>query len=42
VLVGVLRDGTGAETVITGDRNIATARTLITASLPESRTLTCD
>ncbi|MEV5815717.1 hypothetical protein [Streptomyces mutabilis] len=42
VLVGVLRDGTGADTVITGDRNIATARTWITASLPESRTLTCD
>ncbi|WP_411575765.1 hypothetical protein [Streptomyces mutabilis] len=41
-LVGVLRDGTGADTVITGERNIATARTLITASLPESRTLTCD
>ncbi|GGQ01042.1 hypothetical protein GCM10010279_04990 [Streptomyces mutabilis] len=42
VLVGVSRDGTGADTVITGERNIATARTWISASLPESRTLTCD
>ncbi|NHI09634.1 hypothetical protein STPH2_5001 [Streptomyces sp. KO7888] len=42
VLVGVLRDRSTADTVITGDRNIATARTWITASLPESRTLTCD
>ncbi|KFG75501.1 hypothetical protein [Streptomyces mutabilis] len=42
VLVGVWRDGTGADTVFTGERNIATARTWITASLPESRTLTCD
>ncbi|MFE5604732.1 hypothetical protein ACFQ8O_36780 [Streptomyces coelicoflavus] len=42
VLVGVLRDRPTADTVITGDRNIATARTWITASLPESRTLTCD
>ncbi|MFD8448473.1 hypothetical protein [Streptomyces coelicoflavus] len=42
VLVGALRDWPTADTVITGDRNIATARTLITASLPESRTLTCD
>ncbi|MDA4885528.1 hypothetical protein ACI3K5_04830 [Streptomyces sp. MPA0124] len=42
VLVGVLRDRPTADTVITGDRNIATARTRITASLPESRTLTCD
>ncbi|MFD6190106.1 hypothetical protein [Streptomyces sp. NPDC060275] len=41
-LVGVLRDRPTADTVITGDRNIATARTWITASLPESRTLTCD
>ncbi|MFH8441086.1 hypothetical protein ACH4D3_07615 [Streptomyces sp. NPDC018026] len=42
VLVGALRDRPTADTVITGDRNIATARTWITASLPESRTLTCD
>ncbi|CAL9445759.1 hypothetical protein LMJ38_28265 [Streptomyces sp. R1] len=42
VLVGVLRDRPTADTVITGDRNIATVRTRITASLPESRTLTCD
>ncbi|MFJ6915073.1 hypothetical protein ACIQUX_14100 [Streptomyces sp. NPDC101133] len=42
VLVGVLRDRPTADTVITGDRNIATARARITASLPESRTLTCD
>ncbi|MET9358888.1 hypothetical protein ABZY14_39190 [Streptomyces sp. NPDC006617] len=41
VLVGALRDRPTADTVITGDRNIATARTWITASLPESRTLTC-
>ncbi|MFF4470895.1 hypothetical protein ACFYZ3_15170 [Streptomyces sp. NPDC001599] len=42
VLVGALRDRPTADTVITGDRNIATARTWVTASLPESRTLTCD
>ncbi|BDD72193.1 MULTISPECIES: hypothetical protein [Streptomyces] len=42
VLVGALRDRPTADTVITGDRNIATARARITASLPESRTLTCD
>lgn len=42
VLVGVARDGAGADTVITGERDIATARARITASLPESRTLTCD
>ncbi|MEU4979276.1 hypothetical protein [Streptomyces sp. NPDC021969] len=42
VLVGALRDRPTADTVITGDGNIATARTWITASLPESRTLTCD
>lgn len=42
VLVGALRDRPTADTVITGGRNIATARTWITASLPESRTLTCD
>ncbi|WP_186777903.1 hypothetical protein [Streptomyces salinarius] len=42
VLVGVLRDRPTADTVITGDRNIATASARITASLPESRTLTCD
>ncbi|MEU9635447.1 hypothetical protein ACGFZZ_06075 [Streptomyces tendae] len=42
VLVGALRDRPTADTVITGERNIATARTWITASLPESRTLTCD
>ncbi|MGW7335008.1 hypothetical protein [Streptomyces sp. NPDC054808] len=42
VLVGVLRDRPTADTVITGDRNIATVRARITASLPESRTLTCD
>ncbi|MFC7882436.1 hypothetical protein ACFUVV_11245, partial [Streptomyces sp. NPDC057376] len=41
VLVGVPRDGAGADTVITGERDIATARARITASLPESRTLTC-
>ncbi|GAA5009086.1 hypothetical protein [Streptomyces hyderabadensis] len=42
VLVGALRDRPTADTVITGERNIATARAWITASLPESRTLTCD
>ncbi|MET7319342.1 hypothetical protein [Streptomyces sp. NPDC005549] len=42
VLAGVLRDRPTADTVITGDRNIATARARVTASLPESRTLTCD
>jgi hypothetical protein len=42
VLAGVLRDRPTADTVITGDRNIATARTRVTASLPESRTVTCD
>nr|WP_308401290.1 hypothetical protein [Streptomyces sp. AC512_CC834] len=42
VLVGVLRDRPTADTVITGDRNITTARTRITASLTDSRTLTCD
>ncbi|MFE0417475.1 hypothetical protein [Streptomyces tendae] len=42
VLVGALRDRPTADTVITGGRNIATARAWITASLPESRTLTCD
>ncbi|MET8668971.1 hypothetical protein ABZV87_32115 [Streptomyces tendae] len=42
VLVGALRDRPTADTVITGERNITTARTWITASLPESRTLTCD
>ncbi|WP_399885041.1 hypothetical protein ACGH7X_13545 [Streptomyces sp. BBFR51] len=42
VLVGALRDRPTPDTVITGEGNIATARTWITASLPESRTLTCD
>ncbi|MFI7391700.1 hypothetical protein [Streptomyces tendae] len=42
VLVGALRDRPAADTVITGERNIATARARITAVLPESRTLTCD
>ncbi|WP_217251776.1 hypothetical protein [Streptomyces sp. AC602_WCS936] len=42
VLVGVARDGAGADAVITGERDIATARARITAALPESRTLTCD
>ncbi|MFA3872442.1 hypothetical protein ABS735_01875 [Streptomyces sp. MMCC 100] len=42
VLVGLLRDRPTPDTVITGDRNIGTARGWITASLPESRTLTCD
>ncbi|MFJ6069407.1 hypothetical protein ACIQFU_00955 [Streptomyces sp. NPDC093065] len=42
VLVGVLGDRPIADTVITGDRNIGAARTRITASLPESGTLTCD
>ncbi|MFD5965895.1 hypothetical protein ACFWGR_06665 [Streptomyces sp. NPDC060311] len=42
VLVGVLRDRPTADSVITGDRDIATAGARITASLPESRTLTCD
>lgn len=41
-LVGAARGRPTADTVITGDRNIATARTRITASLPGSRTLTCD
>ncbi|MEU1869415.1 hypothetical protein [Streptomyces sp. NPDC019793] len=42
VLAGVLRDRPTADTVITGEGNIATARARVTASLPESRTLTCD
>ncbi|MGC0382648.1 hypothetical protein [Streptomyces sp. SAI-129] len=42
VLTGVLRDRPTADTVITGEGNIATARDRVTASLPESRTLTCD
>ncbi|MEV4044697.1 hypothetical protein [Streptomyces sp. NPDC049744] len=42
VLAGVLRDRPTADTVITGEGNIATARDRVTASLPESRTLTCD
>ncbi|PPS85481.1 hypothetical protein [Streptomyces sp. MH60] len=41
-LIGLLRDRPTPDTVITGDRNIATARSRVTASLPESRTLTCD
>ncbi|MCG8968263.1 hypothetical protein [Streptomyces sp. CL12-4] len=42
VLVGVPRDLPTPDAVITGERDIAAARALITASLPESRTLTCD
>ncbi|MGX1252753.1 hypothetical protein RKD48_005264 [Streptomyces ambofaciens] len=42
VLAGVLRDRPTADTLITGEGNIATARARVTASLPESRTLTCD
>ncbi|MER7191740.1 hypothetical protein [Streptomyces flaveolus] len=42
VLVGIPRDLSTPDAVITGERDIAAARALITASLPESRTLTCD
>ncbi|WP_225636803.1 hypothetical protein [Streptomyces solaniscabiei] len=42
VLVGIPRDLPTPDTVITGEQDIAAARALITASLPESRTLTCD
>ncbi|AQS69578.1 hypothetical protein [Streptomyces pactum] len=42
VLIGILRDRPTPDTVITGERHIATARTRVTGSLPESRTLTCD
>ncbi|WP_318218569.1 hypothetical protein [Streptomyces sp. SCL15-6] len=42
VLVGVPRDLPAPDAVITGEQDIAAARALITASLPESRTLTCD
>ncbi|CAL9450659.1 hypothetical protein [Streptomyces sp. enrichment culture] len=41
VLVGGLRDRPTADTLITGERDIATARGRLTASLPQSRTLTC-
>jgi hypothetical protein len=42
VLVGIPRDLPAPDAVITGAQDIAAARALITASLPESRTLTCD
>ncbi|MFE0860188.1 hypothetical protein ACFW5P_06975 [Streptomyces rochei] len=42
VMVGVPRQEPVADTVITGDRDIATARARVTAALPESRTLTCE
>ncbi|MER7718952.1 hypothetical protein ABTX99_18695 [Streptomyces flaveolus] len=42
VLVGIPRDLPTPDAVITGARDVAAARALITASLPESRTLTCD
>ncbi|MEU6102144.1 hypothetical protein [Streptomyces flaveolus] len=42
VLVGIPRDLPTPDAVITGEQDIAAARALITASLPESRTLTCD
>ncbi|MEU9518430.1 hypothetical protein [Streptomyces sp. NPDC048224] len=42
VLVGVPRDRPTADTVITGDREIATARARLTASPTPSRPLTCD
>ncbi|MFF9451609.1 hypothetical protein [Streptomyces flaveolus] len=42
VLVGVPRDLPTPDAVITGEQDIAAARALITASLPEARTLTCD
>ncbi|MFG3245314.1 hypothetical protein [Streptomyces sp. NPDC048187] len=41
VLVGVPRDRPTADTVVTGDRDIATARARLTASLARSRTLPC-
>ncbi|MFV0135981.1 hypothetical protein ACLGIH_22680 [Streptomyces sp. HMX87] len=42
VLVGVPLGGDTADAVITGERAIAAERPWITASLPESRALTCD
>ncbi|MFE5395026.1 hypothetical protein ACFQ9U_10710 [Streptomyces sp. NPDC056568] len=41
-LVGVPRYGDTADTVITGEEAVAAEGARITASLPESRTLTCD
>ncbi|MFG3150761.1 hypothetical protein ACGF7W_01780 [Streptomyces sp. NPDC048219] len=42
VLIGIPGDRPAPDAVITGAADIATARALVTASLPESRTLTCD
>ncbi|MFD7686266.1 hypothetical protein [Streptomyces sp. NPDC059781] len=42
VLVGMPPDGVHPDTVIVGEADIAPERARITASLPESRTLTCD
>jgi hypothetical protein len=41
-LIGIPRHGDTPDTVITGERAVAAERAWITASLPESRTLTCD
>ncbi|MEU0223712.1 hypothetical protein ABZ177_05090 [Streptomyces sp. NPDC006284] len=41
-LIGVPRYGDTPDTVITGEEALAAERARITASLPESRTLTCD
>ncbi|MFE2047124.1 hypothetical protein ACFXAS_01210 [Streptomyces sp. NPDC059459] len=42
VLIGVPRYGDTPDAVITGEEALAAERARITASLPESRTLTCD
>ncbi|MEU3094574.1 hypothetical protein ABZ690_07085 [Streptomyces sp. NPDC006967] len=42
VLVGMPLDGVHPDRVVVGEPDIARERALITASLPESRTLTCD
>ncbi|MEU2899794.1 hypothetical protein ACWC4E_16480 [Streptomyces sp. NPDC001273] len=42
VLVGMPLDGVHPDMVVVGEPDIARERALITASLPESRTLTCD
>ncbi|MFF8092068.1 hypothetical protein [Streptomyces sp. NPDC016675] len=41
-LIGVPQYGDTPDTVITGEESLAAERARITASLPESRTLTCD
>ncbi|MFC8421651.1 hypothetical protein ACFUN7_12335 [Streptomyces sp. NPDC057236] len=42
VLVGMPAEGVHPDTVVVGEADIAPERVRITASLPESRTLTCD